>query len=87
MIKIEEDESGRSIWNRVKTAAGWKKSLHPTCLMDKNGTTTNPTKMSNIINNFFIKKIDDIQIELSSITGDPTSALKTFGIIGNQNTL
>ena len=46
MIKIKEDKSGQSIWNKVKIVTGWKKLLHPTCLKNEHGATTNLTKMT-----------------------------------------
>ena len=42
MINIENDTSGRSIWNRVKQKAGWLKSMCPTSISHEGIVHTSP---------------------------------------------
>ena len=58
MISIENDISGRAIWNKVKQKAGWIKSMSPASISHEGIVYTSPKKMADIINQCLIQKIE-----------------------------
>ena len=75
---VEEDLTGKQMWNRVKNLAGWTSSLSPTIFTTETSLITKPKLMADHINEYFSNKIKKICDTLSSkSTGDPLILLRT----------
>ena len=70
------NDSGK-LWKNIRGWLNWSSSGSPTKLYHAGQIVTSPSKLANIMNQFFIGKIDKIRIELPTPTGDPLSTLKT----------
>ena len=70
IIKIEADTSGKEIWNKVKMKAGWLTNLSPTTINNNGSVRTSPLEIANIMNKFFINKVNTICESLVNKTGD-----------------
>ena len=74
---VEDDMTGRQIWNRVKRLAGWSTSLSPTIFTTDSGIISNPKLMADHINNFFCSKISKICDQLKlRVPSDPLALLR-----------
>ena len=76
ITKIQEDKTGKQIWNHVKKAAGWVITLSPVTININGNLTTNCLVISNQLNNFFIDKVKKIGELLGPVIGDPNWVLK-----------
>ena len=70
------NDSGK-LWKNIRGWLNWSSSGSPTKLYHAGQIVTSPSKLANIMNQFFIGKIDKIRMELPTPTGDPLSTLKT----------
>ena len=76
---VENDNTAKGIWNLVKKKACWTKSLSPTALKyGDNEHTTSPTKMAEVLNEFFLNKVKNIcdNLRPSPTDIDPLSTLR-----------
>ena len=78
MISIENDISGRAIWNKVKQKAGWITSMSPASISHEGIVYTSPKKMADIIKKCLIQKIELISKQLEGSLEDPLEILMTF---------
>ena len=70
------NDSGK-LWKNIRGWLNWSSSGSPTKLYHAGQIVTSPSKLANIMNQFFIGKIENIRMELPTPTGDPLSTLKT----------
>ena len=76
IFKIENGKSCSELWNYVKKKAGWSKSLSPKIIKYDGIHNSNPTVIANLLNNFYISKVNDIVRDLYIENGDPTWLLR-----------
>ena len=70
--KIEKfSEDSRSTWHNIKTWLGWRSGGPPTKLVENGEMHFKPKKLANIMNKFFIQKVQDLKNNLPVTPGDP----------------
>ena len=65
------EKSPKEIWKDTKRALKWEKSLSPRHLIHKGIVTDSPIEMSNILNNYYIDKVDKIIDKIPTTTTNP----------------
>ena len=66
---LSADTSG--LWGTVKDWIGWNNGGPPTQLFDGRKLCSKPSELTNIMNNYFIKKVNDLRSSFGNTTGDP----------------
>ena len=74
----------RTMWNQFKNVVNPNKGSIPTCIITENKQETSPAKISNMMNNFFMEKIEKIRKNFGERRNSNLSYLEL--LIGKPNT-
>ena len=74
-----DEENIANAWKTAKDMLGITKNLSPTTVNVNGDNVTNPSKLANIFNQFFIQKVKDLRQKTgSNTTIDPVQRLRTW---------
>ena len=76
-LENSSNDSGK-LWKHVLGWLNWISSASPTKLYHEGQIVTSPAKLAEIMNNFFVNKIDKIRQNIPATSEDPLKTLKNI---------
>ena len=76
-LENSSNDSGK-LWKNVLGWLNWISSASPTKLYHEGQIVISPAKLAEIMNNFFVNKIDKIRQNIPATSQDPLKTLKTL---------
>ena len=75
-IKCEEENDSRQVWKNVKSWLNWTSSGAPTQLFCEGRLETQPSRLAECMNTFFIQKVRNLKGSLRRAVSDPLLKLR-----------